>query len=236
MDWTPLDRALAARSSPLQLWWRDDDAGAWSPVLARLLALAQRHGVPLAVAAVPARLDAEARARLAAAPSVTLLVHGHAHVNHAPAGEKKAEFGLHRPLAAMRAELLAARRLMPQAAPVFVPPWNRIDPAVAALLPELGFTGLSTHGRRRMALPGLVQVNTQVDPVDWRGTRGFIGAAATLALVADAAVQGEVVGLLTHHATMREDLWQFFDQLLDSLLKRDAVRWPTVGELFSMSA
>jgi hypothetical protein len=236
MDWTPLDRTLAARTRPLPMWWRDDDAADWSPALARLLALAQKHNVPLAVAAVPAALTPAAREQLVAAPKVTLLVHGHAHVNHAPAGEKKAEFGPHRPLAAMRADLVAARRLLPEAAPVFVPPWNRIDPAAAAALPELGFTGISTHSRHRLAVPDLTQVNTQVDPVDWRGTRGFVGATTMLEQIAMLATRGEPVGLLTHHASMGEDLWQFFDQLLASLVVRDAVRWPTVGELFSMSA
>jgi peptidoglycan/xylan/chitin deacetylase (PgdA/CDA1 family) len=220
----------------MKLWWRDDDAGEWSPALARLVGLAQRHGVPLAIAAVPAKLTAEARAHLAAAPQVTLLVHGLAHANHAPPGAKKAEFGQHRPLPVMRDELVLARQLMPDAAPVFVPPWNRIAPALAALLPEFGFRGLSTHGGATVAPPALRQLNTRIDPIDWRGTRDFVGAEATLAQLAAAATAGAPVGLLTHHQAMREEVWEFLDKLLTSLCDHRSVRWPTVAELFSMPA
>src|SRR5438128_9741882 len=104
MSWAELEQALeracAAGRVP-QFWWRDDDAAEWTPALERLVELAGERGVPLAVAAIPARLSDQARRRLAAAPHVTMLVHGLAHRNHAPAAAKKAEFGPHRPLATM---------------------------------------------------------------------------------------------------------------------------------------
>ena len=37
------------------LWWRDDDAAAVTPALERLLVLQRDRGVPLALAAIPAR-------------------------------------------------------------------------------------------------------------------------------------------------------------------------------------
>jgi hypothetical protein len=234
MDLTSLDWALAGR--PLRLWWRDDDAAGWTPALARLLDLAARLALPLAVAAVPARLTDTARARLLAAPQVTLLVHGLAHTNHAPAGAKKAEVGPHRPLAVMQQELAEARRRLPEAAPVFVPPWNRIDPALVPQLAQLGFRGLSTHGAVRYQAAGLVQVNTWVDPIDWRGSRRLLALPAILAQFDAAAQHGEPVGLLTHHAAMDEEMWQFVDELLRSLARFQAAHWSTVGDLFTIPA
>jgi len=216
------------------LWWRDDDAEAWSPALARLVALAARHRVPLAVAAVPMRLTAEAKARLMAAPEVTLLLHGHNHVNHAPAGAKKAEFGPHRPLAVMAAEIAAARQRLPEAAPVFVPPWNRIDPGLAALLPGLGLRGLSTHGGKRLEVAGLAQVNTTVDPIDWRAGRRFVGAAATRDALGAAGPRP--VGLLTHHAVMPEAMWQFLDDFLGESRRQGGPHWSSARQLFTMPA
>jgi hypothetical protein len=53
-----------------------------------------------------------ARTALEEAQGVAALVHGFAHRNHAPAGEKKAEFGAHRRLDAMRDEALAGLNLL----------------------------------------------------------------------------------------------------------------------------
>lgn len=234
MDLTSLDRALAGR--PLRLWWRDDDAAALTPALDRLLDLADGLAAPLAVAAVPVLLTDAARSRLLAAPRVTLLVHGLRHANHAPPGGKKAEFGPHRPLAVMRRELAEARRLMPDAAPVFVPPWNRIDPALAPLLPELGFRGLSTHGPARLATAALTQANTWIDPIDWRGSRALLPVPAILAQLVAAVQHGGPVGLLTHHAAMDDEMWRFLDTLLRSLARYPAAHWSTVDDLFTIPA
>ncbi len=78
---------------------------------------------------------------------------------------------------------LALERLFgARALAVLVPPWNRIAPALVPALPEIGFRGLSTFGPRARPEPvrGLRQVNTHVDLIDWRGGRGFVGAAPAL--------------------------------------------------------
>ena len=46
---------------------------------------------------VPAQATEGLARRLADEPGVDVLQHGYAHVNHAGAGEKKTELGLHRP-------------------------------------------------------------------------------------------------------------------------------------------
>src|SRR5262245_41954303 len=50
------------------LWWRDDDAGAASPAFDRLLTMAAAHAVPLALAVVPAWLEAAVAAQIREAP------------------------------------------------------------------------------------------------------------------------------------------------------------------------
>ena len=77
------------------------------------------------------------------------------------------------------ARLLAAA-FGTQALPVLVPPWNRIAEPVIDLLAGEGYRGLSTQGFQPPEAAswrrGILQVNTHVDIVDWRGGRGFIGA------------------------------------------------------------
>src|SRR6185369_8743358 len=140
--------------------------------------------------------------------------------NHAPAGDKKAEIGAHRPAMMVLGELgtgrMALERLFgPRLLPVLVPPWNRIAPGLVPTLPEIGYRGLSTFGIRPRARPvsGLVQVNTHFDLIDWRASR-FAGsetvlAALARALAASRTTTGEPVGILSHHLAMDEAAWDF---------------------------
>ena len=86
-------------------WWRDDDAVAMTPALAPLLELARVHDVPVALAVVPASLEGTLVAAVASAPQCTIVQHGYAHRNHAPAGAKSRELGVDRPLGIVVAEL-----------------------------------------------------------------------------------------------------------------------------------
>lgn len=245
-----LDR-YAATGRTASLWWRDDDAGATSPALDRLLALATAHDVPLALAVVPAAAGEDLAARLREAPpGVAVLQHGYAHQNHAAAGEKKIELGPQRPAQMIIGELatgwLRLETLFPgRLLPVLVPPWNRLAPFLLPVLPELGYRGLSQFGPRKRVMPvqHLRQINCHVDPIDWRGSRSFVGRQQAIAALAahlalrledwDGATGSEPTGLMTHHAVHDEDMWQFIDQVLMVTKSHQAVRWLSAREAFA---
>ncbi|MGD9537796.1 MAG: hypothetical protein AB7P52_18490 [Alphaproteobacteria bacterium] len=233
-----LDR-WAANGETASFWWRDDDAGRDSPMLVRLLALAARRRAPLALAVIPLRLDAAAAQRILACNEASVLQHGISHENRARAGEKKCELAEDVPIeTTLHALKEAGTRLRDafgdRALPVLVPPWNRIAPSLVPLLPSIGLSGLSTYRARQAgeAAPGLRQVNTHADLVDWPGTRGFIGDAAALRLLTDhlaarregRADAAEPSGLLSHHAAHDEACWAFLDALLDHLSAHPAAR------------
>ncbi|HEX4885296.1 MAG TPA: polysaccharide deacetylase family protein [Casimicrobiaceae bacterium] len=233
------------------LWWRDDDAVAATPALARLLGLASQHAVPLALAVVPAGLDASLVEAVAGAATGAVVQHGYAHRNHAAAGAKACELGGARRVDAAAAELAAGRQRLeaafgPRFVPVVVPPWNRIDPALVPRLPALGYAGLSTFGARtaREAAPGVVRCNTHADPIRWREGRTFVGADAGLAQVAahlaarrtGAADPDEPTGLLTHHLVFDDAAWTFVDVLLRSTSGHPSARWIDAREAFAISA
>ncbi|MFC7399642.1 glycosyltransferase [Chelatococcus sp. GCM10030263] len=240
--WQKLDDALKARADagqPLRFWWRDDDAIAPTPALDRLLVMARGYHLPLALAVIPAAAQPALAERLKGEPAVDLLVHGLRHENHATLGEKKAEFGPHRPLAALVADASAALSILragfgEQLVPVFVPPWNRVSPALVPVLPELGYRGLSTFGRQGGA-PNLVIANTHCDPIDWHGGRGLADEGELLARltahVADAPAEAPV-GLLTHHLVQDEIVWGFCERLLEHFLAAPAVRPLSAAEIF----
>lgn len=253
-DFAPLLKVLdrhAATGRTATLWWRDDDAGASSPALDRLLALAATHDVALALAVVPAEAGEALAARLRdVAPDVAVLQHGYAHQNHAAAGEKKIELGPQRPAQMIIGELatgwLRLETLFPgRALPVLVPPWNRLAPFLVPVLPELGYRGLSQFGPRKRVMPvqHLRQINCHVDPIDWHGSRSFVGRQqAIAALVAHLALRledrdgvagSEPTGLMTHHAVHDEAMWQFIDEVLMVTKSHQAVRWLSAREAFA---
>src|SRR5262249_26910745 len=79
-------------------WWRDDDAGAPTPALDRLLDLSAGAKAPLGLAVVPKWLTPELAPQLKDQENVVVLQHGYAHVNHAQ-GRCASELGLDRPIA-----------------------------------------------------------------------------------------------------------------------------------------
>ncbi|HEX9554954.1 MAG TPA: polysaccharide deacetylase family protein, partial [Reyranella sp.] len=229
------------------LWWRDDDAGDAGPAADRLIALHRQAGVPLAIAVVPAHATQALADRLAGEPGIDVLQHGYAHVNHAPLGEKKIELGPHRPAMMVLGELgtgwLALERLFAgRGLPVLVPPWNRIAPGLVPALPEIGFRGLSTFGRRReRPLRGLLEINTHVDLVDWKGGRCFVGEQAALGALVGALAQArtvsqEPVGLLSHHLAMDARAWDFLRSMWEEAQKMPSLRIRSARELWEARA
>lgn len=239
IDWSPLNVALErARDQgyPVRLWWRDDDAVADTPALDRLLTLARRYDAGIGLAVIPRDLQASLASRLADESSALALVHGWSHDNHAPAETRKAEFGAHRPVDIMVADAQRALRvghnhLGAKLLPVFVPPWNRIAGELIPHLPRMGFAGLSTFTDRGATspAPGLLQINTHVDPIDWRGTRSAVEPRQIIAALTGAierrltgeADRDEPIGLLTHHLVHDEVIWMLSERLIAHLAARD---------------
>ena len=249
MSWRELDAELGRwrdAGRVADFWWRDDDAAKPSTPLARLLELSQTSGVPLGLAVVPL----EAVPELFNGLKASVLMHGTDHRNRAAPGEKKSEFAAAESDGDAIARLRTAReRLAAQAAKRFLavlaPPWNRFKQSLARRLPEAGLYGMSGYGPRDKAeaAPGVRQVNTHIDIIDWRGTRGFVGEAVALRMAVKhlaARRKGEVdagepTGWLTHHALHDRDAWKFLEGLFERTSARGA-RWIDPMELFPSRA
>ena len=230
LAWAMLEREVDAwrkAGREVTLWWRDDDAAEPSPVLSRLLGL--RPGCPLGVAVIPAAAKASLAGELTDA--VDVLVHGFAHVNHAPPGARKSEYPSGR---IAPDELREGRERLEDlfgdpALPVFVPPWNRMGEDAAGALPAAGYEVLSGYrGRPEGPLPHL---DTHVDLVDWRGGRRFAGVETVLgALVAALATRRRAgdpgpTGVLSHHLVHDAAGWRFLEALLAWGEEAPGVSW-----------
>ncbi|MEO0633128.1 MAG: polysaccharide deacetylase family protein [Pseudomonadota bacterium] len=240
IDWSPLRRALrqcrAAGVTP-RFWWRDDDAVDVTPALERLAAMADRLGLRVHLAVIPADATDTLATCCRSAPFLPV-VHGWAHRDHSGGVNKKNEFqtprdGLvgdaERGLDRLRALFGDDLRTM------FVPPWNRINDQVITALPTLGFTALSTYGPRRTPepVPGLTQINTHLDPIDWRGGGALLDenrlVAQAAAHFADRAAghtdAAEPYGLLTHHLVHDPAIWAFAVEFMTELQMGGAHHW-----------
>jgi len=204
--------------------------------------MAERADVSLALAVVPSWLEPDVQGQIAARAEITVLQHGFAHVNHASEGAKSIELG-GRDVGPIATELKQGFRILEDAfgaafLPVLVPPWNRIDDALCAGLPAGGYTGLSVFGRRADVeiAPGVALINTHVDPVDWRGTRGYLGDDIVLGRLIDQLDNDEPIGILSHHLAMDEACWAFLERLLSILTRHPAVRICAPSFLFAASS
>jgi len=239
--WRQFEQALARRRDAGRtpaFWWRDDDAGAPTAEIRRLVELSAASAVPLALAVVPEAAQAALFHLLHA--RIAVLQHGSDHRNRAGPGEKKAEFPAAEGEASALARLAAARRRLESIAgawliPVLAPPWNRLRGTLAARLPEIGLRGLSGYGPRPAAqpAPGLTQVNTHVDIIAWHAGRSFVGEEEALGMACRqlALNSDEPTGLLTHHAVHDPACWAFLERLFDAS-RRGGATWAHPGAVF----
>ena len=232
--------AWADKGHSVSFWWRDDDATEPSSALDRLAGLSDNWNVPLALAVIPGRLKPQLIDFLHSRKRITVLQHGYAHENHAVRHQRKLELGGTRDTATIISELeqgyqILERHFADRFNPVLVPPWNRIDSKLISRLNEIGFAGISTMKVRRNAYPspGLLQVNTHLDPVNWRHTGGFIGVYPAIAILIQHLQarrigyrdKDEPTGILTHHLVQNDAVWRFIEELLQFLSNHPAVTW-----------
>lgn len=225
-----------------KLWLRDDDAVAVTPALERLLALSVTYHVPILLAVIPVFAEKALARKLVEFPLVTPCQHGFSHHNHANPGMRPIEFG-GRPIPEMVADLSAGRRRLQDVfdkplPPILVPPWNRIDPDLPALLPGLGFTTLSTFGANQFSQHrALSEHNCHVDIVAWReGRKGFENVMGQLIVAMEKArlEGGRAVGLLTHHLVHDAAAWSVLEKLCAIMAREDDVVFADIRDLLPL--
>lgn len=239
--WSALKRELDAwgdAGRTARFWWRDDDATQPCPALDRLLEI--RNGTPLSIAAIPASVCDGLAGRLEKEAGVRVIQHGYSHRNFAPAGARKSEFPAGGRLETALRRLGEGRQRLaglfgPHFTPVMAPPWNRIDPLLARRMGRNGWQAVSGFGEA--AAPGWI--NTHLDPIDWRGDRGFLGEAAAVGILVshlrnrrrNTGHSGPPSGLLTHHRDNDAAAWRFIEMLVERIRDHPAACWISIRDI-----
>jgi hypothetical protein len=224
-----------------RLWLRDDDAVTATPALDDLLSLSARHNVPVLLGVIPMLAQQSLVRCLLPNRLATVAMHGVYHVNNAAAGRKKEELPQELGFDAIMATLALGRTRLtglfgPSAATWYIPPWNRIAPEVARLLPEAGFAGLSCFANANHGATGLTQRNTHLDLIDWRAgrvgkTTRQVAAELSVQLALARSEDYRPVGVLAHHLDHDEQAWASLAAILAATASHPAARWMAVGEL-----
>lgn len=238
IDWSPLRAELAlwrAERLPLPIWWRDDDAVKTTPQLDQLSQLAADLDLPVHLAVIPKQAQQALAEFVTTSPRLIPVVHGWTHENRAPEGQKKAEFGHERTGASAelsrgltRLNSLFGTRLVP----AFVAPWNRLHSGFLPQLSEVGYKAVSTFTPRatQHPTPGILAVNTHIDPINWRDTRDLLPSDHIIAETVqrlrarreNQEDRTESFGYLTHHLVHTPDIWSFSRAFLSELLDAGA--------------
>ena len=187
----------ALEAGPVDVFFRDDDAGWEDARLLELIARFAEHGLPVDLAVIPAELDEPLAAQLRATHA-GLHQHGYAHSNHQVEG-RKCEFGPARARAAQGDDIATGRERLQRLLgdrldPFFTPPWNRCTRDTAELLVELDYQLLSReHKAEPFGLLPELPVHLDVarltpDELDERFARQVR--------------QGGPVGVMFHHGVM----------------------------------
>ncbi len=241
--WTTLQAELDRwQAAPAAFWWRDDDAVADTPALRRLLALRTRLGVPLALAAIPARAGASLAQAVGADPAVTVLMHGWDHRDHAASGRHPSEFCTGRPPREVSAQLRAgrarlARLLGRPVPPVLVPPFNRIAPELHRAVAAAGISHVSADGDF-FAFP-LPSRNVHADIIDWHAHTARATVEAVRPLIAALRLRrfgivprSEPIGIMTHHIVHDDAAWTLAEDILARISAHRMAAFPPIEQIF----
>ncbi|MBH68293.1 MAG: polysaccharide deacetylase [Rhodospirillaceae bacterium] len=229
-----------------QIWWRDDDLHKPTAALDFLLKASSTLPFKPLLAVIPS-LTSKDLCSILTGSGLAVGVHGFRHVNHEGNHEKKSEFGPSRRLQDQIDDVKNARQALYELLgesvfDCFVPPWNRLNNSLIPHLPILGLSSLSTFGGRKskQPCPGLLQINTHVDIIDWKSKRAFIGGESMAAQISNHLTQirskfsskPEPLGLLSHHLQMKKEDWLEFQTVCFALENHPAAYLTNPHELF----
>lgn len=236
----------SARGNP-RIFFRADDIGAGGRSFDALCALFRDHGVPLALAVVPAWLSKTRVDQLfaAASPDEDLWgwhQHGWRHVNWQKSG-KKSEFGDQRPLEKqwkdiwqghMRMMAVFQQRLLP----VFTPPWNRMSAMTLEVLDQMGFKAVSSTDplpKAGKTSPRLKNFRIGIDLHTRKNPDGLADYDLLLQELGAAFTKDAPVGIMIHHQRMTPFAFAFLEELIRQLKSGGKAEFVSFGDLLHIS-
>ena len=244
MSWQQLDDEINLWQSPVEFWWRDDDACKDSSPLRQLISLAHTSDIPVHLAVIPQQLDASLEVIKAKEFQQLCYVmqHGINHQSHATENQRKVELGGSYPLPQLEIDLDHGRQLLlqhfdTQYVDVLVPPWNRLSDELIPKLSAIGYQRLSVLGPRPKT-DSIQQLNVHLDIINWK-QRQFAGDDSIITALTEHLRRkrlgdidiSEPCGLMTHHLDHDPACWDFLERFFSWSAQHNNIHWISGSEL-----
>jgi peptidoglycan/xylan/chitin deacetylase (PgdA/CDA1 family) len=236
----PVRQALDLTQSPVQCFFRDDDAGWDDQGLFELLDLFRQYEVPIDLAVIPTYLSKDLAEKLVMridkhGEQIGLHQHGYSHTNHQTAG-RKCEFGDMRSPEQQNSDIETGQRLLKEylqdyLQPIFTPPWNRCTQATVDVLESCCFQSLS---RDSSASPLLINKLQEIPVhIDWFGKRKGVrhGFQTIGEQIAEHILQHNSLGIMLHHEITSADECVVLAELLDLLTTHESIQLSLMKEI-----
>lgn len=236
----PVRQALDQAQSPVQCFFRDDDAGWDDQRLFELLNLFRQYEVPIDLAVIPTCLSKDLIGRLKLRiykqdQKIGLHQHGYSHTNHQTEG-RKCEFGDSREPDQQFSDIEIGQQILKQSfhdslQAFFTPPWNRCTQATVDVLESLGFSALS---RDSSASP--LQFNQLREipvHIDWfckrKGVRVDFNRIGLQ--MAEHIQQHNTLGIMLHHQITDAEERNVLAELLNFLTRHESIQLSLMKEI-----
>lgn len=215
------------KKNKVKFWFRDDDAGIDNKSLDNLMQYLKDKKINLLIAAIPALSDNKLKTILDKYDNYVIGQHGYSHTNYSESD--LSEYPDTRKKEVIADELIKGNRILSNLFKdkynkVFIPPWFEVGSTTKKLLKEHNYLAISNYWNNRINSNEMIEINSQVDLVDWDNAYTFGGEDYVLNQIISEIESGNTcIGILLHHERIGKETYCFLDKLIEIILEHGSI-------------
>ncbi len=211
----------------VEFWFRDDDAGIDNNSLDTLMDYLNKKNINVLIAAIPKLSNNELKFILDKYYNYLIAQHGYEHINYT--NGDSSEYPDTREVEVINKELLEGNKILEKLfenkyKKIFIPPWFEIGNKAKKILKDNNYLAISNYWTNKINFDELVEINSQVDFVNWDDAYTFGGEDFVLKQIISEINSGnKCIGLLLHHERIGKETYYFLDKLIDVILENGSI-------------
>ena len=215
------------KKNKTKFWFRDDDAGIDNKSLDNLMQYLKNKKINLLIAAIPVLCDNKLKIILDKYDNYVIGQHGYSHTNYLK--NDLSEYPDTRKEEIIATELINGDRILSNLFKdkynkVFIPPWFEVGSKTKKLLKEHNYLAISNYWKNQINSNGMIEINSQVDLVDWDNAYTFGGEDYVLNQIISEIESGNTcIGILLHHERIGKETYYFLDKLIETILEHGSI-------------
>lgn len=215
------------KKNKVKFWFRDDDAGIDNKSLDNLMQYLKDKKINLLIAAIPTLSDNKLKIILDKYDNYVIGQHGYSHTNYSE--NDLSEYPDTRKKEVIANELINGDRILSNLFKekynkVFIPPWFEVGMATKNLLKEHNYLAISNYWKNQINSNGIIEINSQVDLVDWDNAYTFGGEDYVLnQIISEIELGNTCIGILLHHERIGKETYCFLDKLIEIILEHGSI-------------